>query len=64
MNSRRDFLKKCRACLIVGFSIAGQWEDWPRKIRLILRGWWIATQVDSWLSIAADESITAYLWQD
>ena len=58
-SSRRGFLKDAGA-LIVGFSMAGG------NCRLVAQnpidptGLVDATQVDSWISIAADESITAY----
>src|ERR1700728_462044 len=58
-RSRRDFLKSA-GLLIVGFNIAG---DAGKSLAQSIgspTGLVDATQVDSWLSIAADGSITAY----
>jgi len=56
--NRRELLKSA-GCLIVGFSLTG------RKSRLAAQtvsptGLVDATQVDSWITIGADESITVY----
>src|SRR5579859_5961055 len=54
--SRRDFLRSAGA-LIVGFSLAGKNGKLAAQSSTGLVD---AAQVDSWLSIAADESITVY----
>ena len=56
---RRDFLKHAGA-LIVGFSIAGGDRRLAAQNPIDPTGLVDATQVDSWISIAADGSITAY----
>src|SRR5207302_2530206 len=54
-QSRRDFLKSA-GVLIVGFSMAK-----PGKLAAqSATGLVDATQVDSWIAIAQDESVTAY----
>jgi nicotinate dehydrogenase subunit B len=58
-SSRRDFLRGTGA-LIVGFSFAGGSGKLVAQNPIDPTGLVDATQVDSWLSIAADESITAY----
>jgi len=58
-SSRRDFFRNTGA-LIVGFSIAGGTTRLAAQSPIDPTGLVDATQVDSWLSIAADESITAY----
>jgi nicotinate dehydrogenase subunit B len=56
---RRDFLKSAGA-LIVGFSFAGRTGRLLGQNSISPTGLVDATQVDSWISIAADGSITAY----
>ena len=56
---RRDFLKHAGA-LIVGFSIAGRSGRLLGQNPISPTGLVDATQVDSWISIATDGSITAY----
>jgi nicotinate dehydrogenase subunit B len=56
--SRRGFLKHAGA-LVVGFSMAGD-RRLAAQNPIDPTGLVDATQVDSWISIAADESITAY----
>jgi nicotinate dehydrogenase subunit B len=58
-SSRRGFLKNAGA-LIVGFSIAGGNRRLAAQNPIDPTGLVDATQVDSWISIAADESITVY----
>src|SRR5882724_8083501 len=56
MNSRRDFLKTA-GVLIVGFSMAGKARKLAGQTQsAVVDG----AQVDSWIAIGADESITAY----
>jgi nicotinate dehydrogenase subunit B len=57
--SRRDFLKSAGA-LIVGFSMAGKNGKLAAQSPINPTGLVDATQVDSWIAIAADESITVY----
>jgi len=57
--SRRDFLRSAGA-LIVGFSMAGRNGKLAAQNPVNPTGLVDATQVDSWLSIGADESITVY----
>src|ERR1017187_1465401 len=57
--SRRSFLKSAGA-LIVGFSMAGGTRRLLAQNPIDPTGLVDATQVDSWISIGADESITAY----
>ena len=57
--SRRDFLKSAGA-LIVGFSMAGKNGQLAAQSPINPTGLVDATQVDSWITIAADESITVY----
>ena len=54
-SSRRDFLKSA-GVLIVGFSMAGKARKLAGQTQPVVDG----AQVDSWIAIAADESITAY----
>jgi len=56
-SSRRDFLRNA-GVLIVGFGMGGGKLSAQNPINPT--GLVDATQVDSWISIAADESITAY----
>jgi nicotinate dehydrogenase subunit B len=58
-SSRRNFLKNAGA-LIVGFSTVGDGTRVVAQNPLSPTGLVDATQVDSWISIAADGSITAY----
>src|SRR5260370_3413310 len=58
-TSRRDFLKSAGA-LIVGFSMAGRSGKLAAENSISPTGLVDATQVDSWISIGADESITVY----
>ena len=57
--SRRGFLKSA-GLLIVGFNIAGDAGKLLAQTAGSPTGLVDATQVDSWLSIAADGSITVY----
>lgn len=57
--SRRDFLKTA-GVLIVGFRMAGGDGKLAAQNLSSPTGLVDATQVDSWISIAADESITGY----
>jgi nicotinate dehydrogenase subunit B len=57
--SRRDFLRSGGA-LIVGFSMAGRSGKLSAQSQISPTGLVDATQVDSWITIGADESITAY----
>ena len=57
--SRRDFLRTAGA-LIVGFSMAGKNGKLAAQSPINPTGLVDATQVDSWITIAADESITVY----
>ena len=58
-TSRRDFLRNAGA-LIVGFSMAGGNGKLAAQNPINPTGLVDATQVDSWITIGADESITAY----
>jgi nicotinate dehydrogenase subunit B len=58
-SSRRDFLRNAGA-LIVGFSIGGGTAKLAAQNPINPTGLVDATQVDSWISIGADETITAY----
>ena len=58
-TSRRDFLRSAGA-LIVGFSMAGRNGKLAAQSPINTTGLVDANQVDSWLSIGADESITVY----
>jgi nicotinate dehydrogenase subunit B len=58
-SSRRGFLKSAGA-LVVGFSTAGGNRKLAAQSPIDPTGLVDATQVDSWISIAADESITVY----
>ena len=58
-SSRRDFLKSAGA-LIIGFSMAGKNGNLAAQSPINPSGLVDATQVDSWITIAADESITVY----
>src|SRR6266404_929114 len=55
-SSRRDFLKSA-GVLIVGFSMAGKARKLAGQIQ---PGIVDPAQVDSWIAIAADETVTAY----
>src|SRR5215467_8845934 len=57
--SRRDFLKKT-GMLVVGFRLASANGKLAAQSPINPSGLVDATQVDSWIAIAADESITAY----
>jgi nicotinate dehydrogenase subunit B len=57
--SRRNFLKSA-GVLIVGFSVAGSKSKLAAQDPTNPTGLVDATQVDSWIAIAADESVTAY----
>ena len=56
-SSRRDFLKTA-GFLFVGFSMGGR--KLPAQSPINPTGLVDATQVDSWIAIGADESVTAY----
>jgi len=58
-SSRRSFLKSAGA-LVVGFSIAGGNRKLAAQSPANSTGLVDATQVDSWITIGADESITVY----
>jgi nicotinate dehydrogenase subunit B len=58
-SSRRDFLRGA-GVLIIGFSMAGKATKLAAQSPINPTGLVDATQVDSWLAIGADESITAY----
>src|SRR6266852_1897159 len=58
-SSRRDFLKSA-GVMIVGFSAAGVSAKLAAQSPINPTGLVDATQVDSWIAIGADESITAY----
>ena len=58
-SSRRDFLKKA-GLMVIGFSMAGKVAKLDAQSPINPSGLVDATQVDSWLAIGADESITAY----
>ena len=58
-SSRRGFLKNTGA-LIVGFSLAGGNRRMAAQNPIDPTGLVDAAQVDSWISIAEDESITVY----
>jgi nicotinate dehydrogenase subunit B len=58
-SSRRDFLKKT-GILMVGFRMAAGEGKLAAQSPTNPTGLVDATQVDSWLSIAADETVTAY----
>jgi nicotinate dehydrogenase subunit B len=59
LSSRRDFLKSA-GMLIVGFTAAGRNGKLAAQSPINPTGLVDATQVDSWITIAADESITVY----
>ncbi len=59
LSSRRDFLKRA-GVLIVGFNMVGRNGKLAAQSPINPSGLVDATQVDSWIAIAADESITAY----
>jgi CO/xanthine dehydrogenase Mo-binding subunit len=59
LSSRRDFLRTAGA-LIVGFNMAGKNGKLAAQSPINPTGLVDATQVDSWIAIAADESITVY----
>ena len=58
-QSRRDFLRT-GGMLVVGFSMAGKDATLSAQSQISPTGLVDATQVDSWIAIGADESITAY----
>jgi len=58
-SSRRNFLKSA-GVLIVGFSVAGPGRKLAAQDPTNPTGLVDANQVDSWIAIAADESVTAY----
>jgi CO/xanthine dehydrogenase Mo-binding subunit len=58
-STRRGFLRSAGA-LIVGFSMAGRNGKLAAQSPINPTGLVDATQVDSWIAIGADESITAY----
>ena len=58
--SRCDFLRTAGGALIVGFSMAGNKGKLAAQSPINPTGLVDATQVDSWITIAADESITVY----
>ena len=58
-QSRRDFLRT-GGVLIVGFSMAGRDGKLSAQNQISPTGLVDATQVDSWITIGADESVTAY----
>jgi nicotinate dehydrogenase subunit B len=58
-SSRRDFLKTAGA-LIVGFSVAGGTRKLAAQNPINPTGLVDAAQVDAWITIGADESITVY----
>jgi nicotinate dehydrogenase subunit B len=57
--SRREFLRSA-GVLIVGFSMAGENGKLAAQNPINPTGLVDATQVDSWITIGADESITVY----
>jgi CO/xanthine dehydrogenase Mo-binding subunit len=57
--SRREFLRSA-GILIVGFSMAGENGKLAAQNTISPTGLVDATQVDSWITIGADESITVY----
>jgi len=57
--SRREFLKSA-GVLIVGFSMAGENGKLAAQNTISPTGLVDATQVDSWITIGADETITVY----
>ena len=57
--SRREFLRNA-GVLIVGFSMAGENGKLAAQNPINPTGLVDATQVDSWITIGADESITVY----
>src|ERR1022692_3215641 len=59
LSSRRDFLRNA-GVLIVGFNMIGENRKLAAQNPIDPTGLVDATQVDSWISIGADESITAY----
>ena len=58
-QSRRDFLRT-GGVLVVGFSVVGRDATLSAQTQISPTGLVDATQVDSWIAIGADESITAY----
>jgi len=58
-SSRRDFLKTAGA-LIVGFNMGGKNGQLAAQSPINPSGLVDATQVDSWITIGADETITVY----
>src|ERR1700730_9846973 len=59
VSSRRDFVRTA-GVLVVGFSMAGKTGKLAAQSPINPTGLVDATQVDSWITIAADESITVY----
>src|SRR5216683_1036233 len=59
LSSRRDFFKSA-GVLMVGFSMAGKNGKLAAQNPINPTGLVDATQVDSWITIAADDSITVY----
>src|SRR5216683_6885550 len=59
LSSRRDFFKSA-GVLIVGFSMAGENGKLAAQNPINPTGLVDATQVDSWITIGADETITVY----
>src|SRR5580692_8260353 len=59
LSSRREFLKNA-GVLIVGFNMRGANAKLSAQSPIDPTGLVNATQVDSWISIAADESITVH----
>jgi nicotinate dehydrogenase subunit B len=58
-HSRRDFLRQA-GMLVVGFTTASKSGRLAAQIPINPTGLVDASQVDSWIAIAADESITVY----
>src|SRR5436853_5396148 len=58
-TSRRGFLKSA-GVLLVGFSMAGRNGKLAAQSPINQTGLVDATQVDSWIAIGADETVTAY----
>src|SRR5579864_2032068 len=59
LSSRRDFLRTA-GMLTVGFSMAGKNGKLAAQSPVNPTGLVDATQVDSWIAIGADETITVY----
>jgi len=58
-SSRRDFLRSS-GVMLVGFSVAAQTPKLSAQSPIAPAGTVDAAQVDSWLAIGADDTITAY----